>query len=160
LKLLGSNPARAFVAALALAAAPAQAHGLEVSVGGAYMANLYNVIRVGATDVQVAWSHDFAWSSVRAGGEWLAFFPTGHVDPAIGLRLGWSVFRDVGPVRPRVGLSAGAYWTHVSPVLPVGYLDLALEKPLDAWTFGLAASGMVSLFGAGVQPRLYVTRTF
>jgi len=148
------------VVALALAASPAKAHGLEVSLGGAWMANLYNELRVGATDVQVAWTHDFAWSSLRAGAEWLAFFPTGHLDPAIGLRLGWSVFKDLGPVRPRVGVGVGVYWTHASPVLPIGYLDVAVEKPLGPWTIGVAVSGMLSLFGAGLEPRLFVGRTF
>lgn len=124
------------------------------------MANLHNELRVGATDLQLAYRHDFSWSSFEAGAEWMLFFPTGKADPAVGLRLGWSVFRDVGPVRPRLGLSLGAYWTHASPVLPVGYLDLAVEKRLERWVFGAAVSGMLSLFGAGVQPRLYVGRTF
>lgn len=143
-----------------LIASHARAHGLQLSAGAAWMANLHNELRVGATDLQLAYRHDYAWSSLEAGVEWMLFFPTGKADPAIGLRLGWSVFRDVGPVRPRLGLSLGAYWTHASPVLPVGYLDLAVEKHFERWTFGAAVSGMLSLFGAGVQPRLYVGRTF
>jgi hypothetical protein len=155
-----TNTLRAVVLATALLGSAARAHALEVSLGGAMMANLHNVLRVGATDVQLAWSHDFAWSSLRVGAEWLAFFPAGHMDPAVGLRLGWSVFHELGPVRGRVGLGVGAYWTHVSPVLPIGYLDLAVEKPLGEWTVGVAVSGMLSLFGAGVEPRLFLARTF
>jgi len=124
------------------------------------MANLHNELRVGATDLQLEYRHDYAWSSLEAGVEWMLFFPTGKADPAIGARLGWSVFHDFGPVTPRVGISLGAYWTHASPVLPVGYLDLAVEKRVDAWTFGASVSGMISLFGAGLQPRLYVARSF
>jgi hypothetical protein len=149
-----------FLVVLCTAAAPARAHSLELDLGRAWMANLHNELRVGATDVQLAWTHDFAWSSLKAGAEWLAFFPTGHMDPAIGLRLGCSVFRDLGAVRGRVGLGLGAYWTHASPVLPIGYLDVAVEKPIESWTFGVAVSGMLSLFGAGIEPRLFVARTF
>lgn len=141
-------------------AAPTRAHGVQVSAGGAWMANLNNELRVGATDLQLSWRHDFAWSALEAGVEWMLFFPTGHADPMVGARFGWSVFKDLGPVRPRVGLSAGAYWTRVSPVLPVGYLDVALEKPLGPWTVGVQVSGMLSLFGAGLQPRLFIGRAF
>lgn len=151
---------RSVLLVLVLFATTAAAHGLQLSAGGALMANLNNELRVGATDLQLGWRHDFAWSSLEAGVEWMLFFPTGRVDPLVGARLGWSVFRDVGPVRPRAGLSLGAYWSRVSPVLPVGYLDLALEKPLGAWTLGVQVSGMLSLFGAGVQPRLFIGRTF
>jgi hypothetical protein len=35
-----------------------------------------------------------------------------------------------------------------------------VEKRVDAWTFGASVSGMISLFGAGLQPRLYVARSF
>jgi|APLak6261679142_1056127.scaffolds.fasta_scaffold00059_13 hypothetical protein len=145
---------------LCLVASRASAHGLQLSAGGAWMANLHNELRVGATDLQLGYRNDFTWSSLEVGLEAMFFFPTGKVDPALGLRLGWSVFRDVGPVRPRLGLSLGAYWTHATPVLPVGYVDLAVEKQVERWTFGLAVSGMLSLFGAGVQPRLYIGRTF
>lgn len=138
----------------------ASAHGVQLAAGGAWMANLNNELRVGATDLQLGWRHDFAWSSLEAGVEWMLFFPTVRPDPLVGARLGWSVFRDVGPVRPRVGLSLGAYWSRVSPVMPIGYLDLAVEKPVGAWTFGVQVSGMISLFGAGVQPRLFVGRSF
>jgi hypothetical protein len=139
---------------------PASAHELQLAAGGAWMANLHNELRVGATDLQLEYRHDYAWSSLEAGVEWMLFFPSGKVDPAIGARLGWSVFHDFGLVTPRVGISLGAYWTHASPVLPVGYLDLAVEKRVDAWTFGASVSGMISLFGAGLQPRLYVARSF
>lgn len=141
-------------------ALPARAHELQVGAGAAWMANLHNELRVGATDLQLGYRHDYAWSSLEAGVEWMLFFPTGKVDPVIGARLGWSVFHDFGPVTPRLGLSLGAYWTHATPVLPVGYLDLAVEKHFDQWIFGAQVSGMLSLFGMGVQPRLYVARRF
>lgn len=134
--------------------------GLQLSAGAAWMANFHNELRVGALDYQLSWRHDFAWSTLEVGGEAMFFFPTGEVDPALGLRLGWSVFHDFGVLRPRVGVGLGAYWTQASPVLPVGYLDLALERPFGEWTAGVAVSGMISLFGAGVQPRLFVGRTF
>lgn len=146
--------------AVLLLASPAAAHGLQLSAGGAWMANIHNELRVGATDLQLGYRHDFSWSSLEAGFEWMQFFPTGKSDPMLGLRLGYSLFHDFGPVRPRLGLGAGAYWSNVSPVLPVGYLDLAVETHAGAWTFGAELSGMLSLFGAGLQPRLYVGRTF
>ena len=141
-------------------ALPARAHDLQLAAGGAWMANFHNELRVGATDLQLEYRHDYAWSSLEAGVEWMMFFPTGKVDPVIGARLGWSVFHDFGPVTPRLGLSLGAYWTHATPVLPVGYLDLAVEKRFEQWTLGASVSGMISLFGAGLQPRLYVGRRF
>ena len=148
------------VTATLLFALSAHAHGLQVSAGGAWMANLHNELRVGATDLQVGYRHDFSWLGLEAGAEWMHFFPTGKGDPMVGLRLGASLFRDLGPVRPRVGLGVGAYWSNVSPVLPVGYLDVAVEKAVGPWSFGASVSGMLSLFGAGVQPRLYLGRTF
>lgn len=145
---------------LVASASTGRAHGVQLAAGGAWMANLNNELRVGATDLQLSWRHDFAWSALEAGVEWMLFFPAGRADPMVGARVGWSVFKDVGPLRPRVGVSAGAYWTRVSPVLPVGSLDVALEKPLGPWTVGVQVSGMLSLFGAGVQPRLFIGRSF
>ncbi|MBL8923102.1 MAG: hypothetical protein JNJ54_29905 [Myxococcaceae bacterium] len=145
---------------VAVVASSARAHGIQLAAGGAWMANLNNELRVGATDLQLSWRHDLAWSALEAGVEWMLFFPAGRADPMVGARVGWSVFKDLGPVRPRGGVSVGAYWTRVSPVLPVGYVDLALEKPLGPWTLGVQVSGMLSLFGAGVQPRLFIGRTF
>lgn len=147
-------------ASILLLSGSAFAHGVQLSTGAAWMANFHNELRVGALDTQLQWRHDFAWSSLEVGGEAMFFFPTGEVDPALGLRLGWSVFHDFGPVRPRLGLGLGAYWTQASPVLPVGYLDLAVERDFHGFTAGVAVSGMLSLFGAGFQPRLFIGRTF
>jgi hypothetical protein len=146
---------------LALAASTAaSADRLELAAGGAFMANLHNELRVGASDVELAWRHDFSWSSLHVGAEWLSFFLTQKADPAVGLRLGFSVRREAGPVTLSAGLGLGAYVTHASPVLPIGALDLGVERRMGDWALGAAVSGLYSLFGAGVQGRLVVGRCF
>ncbi|MFO0600917.1 MAG: hypothetical protein U0228_36745 [Myxococcaceae bacterium] len=138
-------------------------NGVSLAAGGAVMANLHNELRVGATDVELAYRHDFAWSTFEVGAEFMSFFNARGADPAVGLRIGWGVRFTVGPVQLRAGLSAGGYWTHAAPVVPVGCLDLGVEKRLGAsseWVLGGSVSGLYSLFGAGAQARLTLARMF